>query len=32
VLKRISTPIMGAALLYGIGVYFMELRSNSTAA
>ena len=32
VLKRISTPIMGAALLYGIAVYFMELRSASTSA
>ena len=28
VLKRIATPIMGAALLTGIAVYFMELRSN----
>ena len=32
VLKRISTPIMGVALLYGIGAYFMELRSASTSA
>jgi uncharacterized membrane protein YjgN (DUF898 family) len=32
VLKRISTPIMGAALLYGIVVYFMELREATTDA
>jgi len=31
-LKRISTPILGAALLYGIAIYFMELRSESTTA
>ena len=32
VLKQISTPIMGAALLYGIAVYSMEMRSASTSA
>ncbi len=28
VLKRIFTPIMGVALLVGIGFYLMELRSG----
>jgi hypothetical protein len=32
VLKRISTPIMGLALLHGIAVYFMRLREESAAA
>ena len=32
VLKRISTPIMGAALLYGIFAYLMELREVTTDA
>jgi len=32
VLKQVFTPIMGLALLYGIAVYLMELRSQQTAS
>ena len=31
-LKQTFTPIMGLALLYGIGVYLMELRSQPTTS
>ncbi len=31
-LKQTFTPIMGVALLYGIGVYLMELRSRGAAS